>query len=148
MSNAFNAFLGVLIRVNIVFVALAMCVSDLFIHVVYTDKWLPMAPIFQILSLAMLVNAYTLTFRNLMINTGKSKEVSHINLIILVTLAILIIPSLYYMDIIGVSIAIFLANLSGLILAIIRSKKQIIPLCQDTCPLSNLSIQTKAGGGK
>jgi len=22
------------------------------------------------------------------------------------------------------------------------------PLCQDTCPLSNLSIQTKAGGGK
>ena len=24
----------------------------------------------------------------------------------------------------------------------------VIPLCQDTCPLSNLSIQTKAGGGK
>ena len=23
-----------------------------------------------------------------------------------------------------------------------------IPLCQDTCPLSNLSIQTKAGVGK
>jgi len=23
-----------------------------------------------------------------------------------------------------------------------------IPLCQDRCPLSNLSIQTKAGGGK
>ena len=23
-----------------------------------------------------------------------------------------------------------------------------VPLCQDTCPLSNLSIQTKAGGGK
>ena len=22
------------------------------------------------------------------------------------------------------------------------------PLCQDRCPLSNLSIQTKAGGGK
>jgi len=30
-----------------------------------------------------------------------------------------------------------------------RNKKIIVdPLCQDTCPLSNLSIQTKAGGGK
>ena len=28
------------------------------------------------------------------------------------------------------------------------SKRWNFPLCQDTCPLSNLSIQTKAGGGK
>ena len=27
-------------------------------------------------------------------------------------------------------------------------KNRDSPLCQDTCPLSNLSIQTKAGGGK
>ena len=30
----------------------------------------------------------------------------------------------------------------------IKTKKLYIPLCQDTCPLSNLSIQTKAGVGK
>ena len=29
-----------------------------------------------------------------------------------------------------------------------KKLSEAFPLCQDTCPLSNLSIQTKAGGGK
>jgi mannose-1-phosphate guanylyltransferase len=31
---------------------------------------------------------------------------------------------------------------------VVLIEAQVGPLCQDTCPLSNLSIQTKAGGGK
>lgn len=94
-----------------------------FIKVIYGDKWLPAASILQILCVYGLFTSFTKINSTIFLAAGKPKSMTIINLIQLLTMAILIYPLTSNYGILGSSIAITFPAILASIYSFTESNK-------------------------
>jgi O-antigen/teichoic acid export membrane protein len=97
--------------------------ADIFVIVVFGEKWITMVPILKVLALYAIIRSVCTICGTLLVGIGKPKEVSKIACIQLITLLIIIYPFASFLGIVGVALAVLIARGISLVMYIIKTNE-------------------------
>ena len=123
MLKSFYSMMGLTSFVVLpVFVGL-ICTARNLVPVFLTEKWSPMIPYLQLLSLAYLINSLAILPQNYLLVLGKSRRVLHIQ-IISKTIGLCLLPLLLHISLLAVCAGIVIVATTALFLTLLFLKKE------------------------
>lgn len=111
LKKGYSKTVSITMALTIPITGLIFIFSNDFTRIVLGEKWLPIVPIIQILSVFGLTRSFGATTGPLFQGIGKPKILTYLTLLQLILLAIIIYPLTIQLGIYGTSIAVVLANL-------------------------------------
>ena len=114
LGHSFELILGVLLRVAVGgYLWMALVLTDLIV-LLYGEKWLPSVPLFRLLLPFALVQGVNQFIRSIHLVAGRPSVEARIQIIKLVTLLVLLFPSLYWIGLKGAAIAVDVSAVLGM----------------------------------
>jgi O-antigen/teichoic acid export membrane protein len=125
LSMAFFRFNALIVRINFLFAGGLFLVAYEFVLLVLGERWLPMTVPFQLMLIFTMLDPIKLTLGNLLTVIGYPEKVVRVRLVqfgVLITGLFLLAPTL---NIIGVTLAVDLMLMCGIVLLFIQVKEYV-----------------------